>query len=87
MAKTPSKETSGGSVWTAAHRYGDVYECDNGQGVILSHSLKGLEAAKAHLELKGDDVAVAQLKHVDAKIKAINSAPVVKDVAEDAGAE
>lgn len=86
MAK---KETSGGGVWTAAHRYDDVYECDNGQGITLSHSLKGLQAAKAHLELKGDDSAIAQLKHVDAKIKAVTEAPapVVKDVAEEARPE
>ena len=62
-----------GHTWTAAHRYKDVFECDNGT-LTLSHSVKGLEAAVASLELSGDESALKQLSVVNAKLDAIKRA-------------
>jgi predicted negative regulator of RcsB-dependent stress response len=78
--------------WTATHRYDDVYRCDNGQGIALSHSIAGLKVAKKNLESNGSDFAIEQLKHVDAKLAAIANAPdgvvlAPVDVAEEAGTE
>lgn len=80
MAKTASH--TGGPKWTAEHRYGDVYECSNGK-VSLSHSKRGLETAKSNLELNGSDSAMAQLKQVEAKLKAIDMAALPAPPPED----
>jgi predicted negative regulator of RcsB-dependent stress response len=84
MAKTASH--TGGPKWTAEHRYGDVFECSNGK-ISLSHSKRGLEAAKANLEANGSDSAMAQLKQVDAKLKAINEDQAGAPVEAAAGEE
>ena len=86
-----------GPQWTATHRYGDVYECDNGEGITLSHSIGGLQAAKENLEKDGGDFALGQLKHVNAKLEAIEraaplsggtmAAPTTVDVETETGTE
>jgi len=65
MAKTSAR-----AGWMAKHRYGDVYECSNGE-ISLSHSIKGLEAARETLETNGGDFALKQLEVVNAKLEAI----------------
>ena len=71
MAK--SRSTGSASQWTATYRYSDVYECTNGT-TSLSHSIRGLEAARKALETGGDDFAMKQLQVVNAKLEAISRA-------------
>lgn len=72
MAKASSKkEKEPHLTWTAEHRYGDVYKCTSGDR-SLSHSVRGLNAARENLADKDTPFAQNQLAVVEAKLEAIN---------------